>query len=389
MKIVLFTDTFQPELNGVATSVTTLFNLLKENGHEVYVVTTNSETKKIIYKDNILRIPGIRLKQIYDYTLAPLYDRTAMRILKKINPDIIHIHTDFSIAMLGYQYKEHVNAPVVYTYHTMYEDYTYYITKGKIDRLSKWIIRQYSLAVSEKNDEIIAPSHKSLNYLRRIGYNGYVNIVPTGIDTTRFINYKLDENKKREFLASQNIPEGSKIVLFLGRLAKEKNVEELLANFKDLSSLREDTYFVIAGDGPNRPKLEAYAEELGIMDKVRFLGYVPYSEIDFYYNIADVFVNASVSETQGLTYLEAMACRRLILAKYDSNLTELINEGTNGYFFETKEEFLKKICKILEISDTSYSVMAKNMLDTVQHLSLESFYVNIMEVYERAKRKNI
>lgn len=389
MNIVLFTDTYYPELNGVATSVATLAKLLKSKGHNIYVVTTNPFSKKITFKDNVIRIPGVRLKNIYDYELAPIYNRKAMKILKNINPDIIHVNTDFGIAQLAFIYKKMCNAALVYTYHTMYEDYTYYITKGKMDRLSKWIIRQVSLAVSEKAHALISPSKKSLNYLRKIGVNEYINIVPTGLDTTRFLNYKLDKNDKDKFLEEYNIPSNKKIMLFLGRLAKEKNVEELLENFKNLLEERNDVQFVIVGDGPNKSSLEQLAKDLGVDKETTFVGAVPYEKIDFYYSIADVFVNASQSETQGLTYLEAMASKTIVLAKFDSNLSELITDGINGFFFETKEQFLQKIRKIFEISDTTYNVMANSMVESVDKLSLENFYANIMEVYERAKRNNI
>ena len=389
MNIILFTDTYEPELNGVSTSVTILSKVLKEKGHNLYVVTTNPFSKKVTFKNNILRIPGLRLKSLYDYILAPVYNRKAMKILKNIDADIIHVHTDFSIAQLAYIYKQYSNAALVYTYHTMYEDYTYYITKGYFDRASKWIIRQVSLAVSDKTNIVITPSFKSQNYLRKIGINKYIGVIPTGIDTSRFINYKLDPEKKKLFLQEQGIPENSKIMLFLGRMAKEKNIEELLNNFKSLKELRDDVYFVVVGDGPNRPDLEKLAKELDIIDRTRFIGAVPYDTIDFYYSIADVFVNASVSETQGLTYLEAMASKKIVLAKYDSNLAELIVDGQNGYFFETKEEFLNKICQIFEKNDTFINVMVKNMLESVDRLSLENFYTNIMEVYEKAKRNNI
>lgn len=389
MNIILFTDTFEPELNGVATSVTILSKVLKAHGHNLYVVTTNPFSKRLTFKNNVLRIPGIKLKWLYDYILAPIYNKKALKILKNIDADIIHVHTDFSMAQLAYIYKKHSKAALVYTYHTMYEDYTYYITKGYFDRTSKWIIRQYSLAVSDKTNALITPSYKSLNYLRKIGVSKYIGVIPTGIDTSRFINYKLDLNQKNEFLDKYNIPRDAKIMLFLGRIAKEKNIEELLDNFKSLREIRDDVYFVIVGNGPNKKDLEKQTEDLGISDRTRFIGAVPYETIDFYYSIADVFVNASVSETQGLTYLEAMASKKIILAKYDSNLSELIIDGHNGYFYEKKSEFLKKICQIFEICDTYYNVMVKNMLESVEKLSLENFYTNIMEVYEKAKRNNI
>ena len=389
MKIILFSDTYEPELNGVATSVSTLSRILKEHGHDVFIVTTNPFSKKVTFKNNVLRIPGIKLKSLYGYILAQVYNKKAMKILKSINADIMHVQTDFSIAQLAYLYKRHSNAALVYTYHTMYEDYTYYITKGYFDRTSKWIIREYSLSVCEKSNAIISPSVKTLNYLRKSGVTKYIDVVPTGIDTKRFLNYQLDENKKNEFLDKHNIPRDAKIMLFLGRVAKEKNIDELMENFQALKQIRDDVYFLIVGSGPAINDFKQKAEELGISDKTRFIGAVPYSEIDFYYSLAHVFVNASVSETQGLTFLEAMSSKKVILAKYDSNLSELIIDGYNGFFYETKEEFLKKFCQILEKYDTTVNIMVKNMLESVDKLSLENFYTNIMEVYEKAKRNNI
>jgi 1,2-diacylglycerol 3-alpha-glucosyltransferase len=271
----------------------------------------------------------------------------------------------------------------------MYEDYTYYITKGFMDRASKWIIREYSLATCEKANVVISPSYKTLNYLRKIGVSKYIGVIPTGIDTTRFINYQVDENRKKEFLEQHGIPSDAKIMLSLGRVAKEKGIDELLDRFNDLCKIRNDTYFVIVGNGPDIDHFKKRAIELGIADRTKFIGAVPYSDIDFYYSIGHVFVNASVSETQGLTYLEAMASKKIILAKFDSNLTELIVDGQNGFFFEKKEEFLQKICQIFDNYDTYYSVMVKNMIESVDKLSLKNFYTNIMEVYEKAKRNNI
>ena len=390
MRIGLFTDTYPPFINGVSTSVAMLKRALEQQGHTVYVVTVSNNALKHEYdeKERILRVPGIPTG-IYDSRFTSIYPVRAVNKIKSWKLDVIHSQTEFAIGTFARLIAKQYNIPLVHTYHTMYEDYTYYITKGYMDRASKWIIRQYSLAVSDKTNMVITPSYKSQNYLRKIGASKYIGVIPTGIDTTRFINYKLDPEARLNFLKEQNIPENSKIMLFLGRMAKEKNIEELLDNFKSLTEKRDDVYFVVVGDGPNRPDLEKKAKELGIMEKTRFIGAVPYENIDFYYALADVFVNASVSETQGLTYLEAMASKKVVLAKYDSNLSELIVDGYNGFFFDTKEEFLQKIGKIFEISDTTYNVMVKNMLESVDKLSLEKFYTNIMEVYEKAKRNNI
>lgn len=390
MTIVLFTDTFYPEINGVATSTKNLFDLLKANGHEVYVVTTNPKSHKVTFEDNVIRVPGIKLKKLYDYIFAPIYNRKVMKILKGIKADILHINTDFSIAQQAYLYaKKRPGAALVYTYHTMYEDFTYYITKGYADRLSKWIIRQYSITVANKVNEYIVPSYKSLNYLRRIGINSYVNVVPTGVDLTRFLKSNVNKEEKEAFLTKYNIPLDAKLMLSLGRIAEEKNIDEVLEDFKYIYDKYNDLYLIIVGDGPYKKKLEEKVDELGISDRTRFIGKVPYEEVTFYYDIADIFVSASISETQGLTYLEAMATNTLVLAKYDSNLTELIKDGLNGFFFDNKEEFSNKIGQILNLNETSYNMMKGEMNSSIKKFSLDTFYSNIMTVYERAKRNNI
>lgn len=390
MTIVLFTDTFYPEINGVATSTKNLFDLLKANGHKVYVVTTNPKSHKVTFEDNVIRVPGIKLKKLYDYIFAPIYNRKVMKILKGIKADILHINTDFSIAQQAYLYaKKRPGAALVYTYHTMYEDFTYYITKGYADRLSKWIIRQYSITVANKVNEYIVPSYKSLNYLRRIGINSYVNVVPTGVDLTRFLKSNVNKEEKEAFLTKYNIPLNAKLMLSLGRIAEEKNIDEVLEDFKYIYDKYNDLYLIIVGDGPYKKKLEEKVDELGISDRTRFIGKVPYEEVTFYYDIADIFVSASISETQGLTYLEAMATNTLVLAKYDSNLTELIKDGLNGFFFDNKEEFSNKIGQILNLNETSYNMMKGEMNSSIKKFSLDTFYSNIMTVYERAKRNNI
>lgn len=390
MTIILFTDTFYPEINGVATSTKNLFDLLKSNGHEVYVVTTNPKSHKVTFEDNIIRVPGIRLKKLYDYVFAPIYNRKVMKILKGIKADILHINTDFSIAQQAYLYaKKRPGSAMVYTYHTMYEDFTYYITKGYVDRLSKWIIREYSITVANKVNEYIVPSYKSLNYLRRIGINSYVNVVPTGVDLARFLTFKVSKSKKEEFLNKYNIPLDAKLMLSLGRIAEEKNIDEVLNNFKDIYDKYNNLYLIIVGDGPYKNKLEEHVNNLNISNRVRFIGKVPYEEVAFYYSIADIFVSASISETQGLTYLEAMATNTLVLAKYDTNLTELIKDGLNGFFFNTSEEFSLKVGQILELNKTSYNMMKEEMHKSIKKFSLDTFYSNIMTVYERAKRNNI
>lgn len=389
MNIVLFSDTFPPEVNGVATSVWTLYNVLKKNGHNVYVVTTNPYSKKLIREEDVIRIPGIKLKKLYGYIFARIYSRKTLKFLKDHDIDVIHINCDFSIGQFGWISQRMLKKPSVYTYHTMYEDYTYYATRGKIDRFAKWVVRDYFINLSYRSNELIVPSYKCKDYARRIGINSYINVIPTGINLDMFLNFKLKQEDKENFLKKYNIPLDSKIVLFLGRLASEKNVKELLDNFKAFIESKRDSksYFVIVGDGPQRYELEDYAKKINISDRVRFVGKVSYENCPFYYSLADVFINASVSETQGLTYLEAMASKTIVLVKFDINLVELIKEGENGYLFQDKNEFIEKLWKILNFDTTYYSEVVNNSLKVIDKWGEEEFYRKVMWVYQKAIRE--
>lgn len=389
MNIAIFTDTFPPEVNGVATSVWTLYNVLKKNGHNVYVVTTNPYTKKLIKEDDIIRIPGIKLKKLYGYIFARFYSQKTLKFLKNHKIDVIHINCDFSIGQFGWISQRVLKKPSVYTYHTMYEDYTYYATRGKIDRFAKWVVRDYFVNLSYRSNELIVPSYKCKDYARRIGINSYINVIPTGINLDMFLNYKLDSNKKDMFLKKYNIPLESKIVLFLGRLANEKNVGELLENFKAYLDKTCDvnTYFVVVGDGPQRYELEDYANKLELNSRVRFIGKVSYEECPFYYSLADVFINASVSETQGLTYLEAMSSKVIVLVKFDINLVELIKDGQNGYLYDDKNEFIEKLRKILNFDTTYYNEVVNNSLNYIEKWGEDEFYRKVMLVYQKAIRE--
>lgn len=221
MNIAIFSDTYLPEINGVATSVNSLFKLLKKYGHNVYVVTTSND-KKVTFEDYILRIPGFELKKLYGYRASFFYNKTAFKILKDLNLDLVHINTEFGISQFGFIVSNKLNIPSVYTYHTMYEDYTYYATKGYFDRFSKRAIREFGKTCMNRATEIISPSNKTLNYIRSIGVEKYVNVVPTGFDFSRFSKNEDNLNKTKGLKEKLGIPKNTKILLCLGRLAKEK-----------------------------------------------------------------------------------------------------------------------------------------------------------------------
>ena len=389
MNIALFSDTFYPEVNGVATSVNSLFTLLNERGHNCYVITTTS-SKYVTYKDKVIGIPGIELKQLYGYRAAFVFNNDAFKLIKSLNLDVVHVNTEFGIGQFGFIVAKKLNIASVYTYHTMYEDYTYYATKGYFDRFSKWAIREFARACMIRATEIISPSAKTEVYLRSIGLEKMINIVPTGFDFSRF---EVDDKEMISKLKKEyGLDKYDKILLCLGRIAKEKSFDIIIEGYKGYLDKYKDskikTILIFVGAGPDENNLIKLTKDLGIDNNVLFLGKVNLEKVPYYYAMSDIFLNASISETQGLTFVEAMAAHIPILCRYDNNLVNVINNKVTGFFFEDMIDFKDKLNEVINMKKEEMDEIVKNAYNSISQFSDNTFYNNIMEVYKRAIRKN-
>ena len=390
MNIAIFSDTYLPEINGVAVSVNSLFTLLKKYGHNAYVVTTSSE-KEISFTDGVLRIPGLELKKLYGYRASFIYNEKAFKILKGLNLDLCHINTEFGISQFGFIVASKLDIPSVYTYHTMYEDYTYYATKGYFDRFSKWAIREFDKSCMNRAKEIISPSEKTKVYIRSIGVEKYVNIIPTGFNFSRFLPTKENEEKSLEIRKEKGFKDNQKILLCLGRIAEEKSFDVIINGYADyLNTFPEDkdTVLVFVGDGPARPELEGLVKKLGISERVVFIGKVDNSLVPYYYLMSSLFLNASISETQGLTFMEAMASNLLVLCRFDNNLVGVIDNNKTGFFFQEVSDFKDKLHYVLSLSESDKEQIRKRAFASIDRFSEKTFYDNIIEVYKRAIRRS-
>ena len=299
MRVIIFSDTFPPEINGVATSSFALRAVLEEKGHQVMVVTTNPYNNETLSDYHTIRVPGAELKQLYDYRLAGIYYSKAMKMIRAFKPDLMHIQTEFGIGQFGYIAARMLRTPVVNTFHTQYEDYAYYITKGHFDNFARKFVRAYIKSSFENRTvEIITPSVKTKDYIRQIGFDGHINVVPTGIDFSKFnrSNFKEEDllNKRREL----GIKDDDYVLLSLGRVAAEKSIDLCIRGFKKYLDKYQDEHikFLIVGGGPAFDSLVELSEQLGIKDKVIFAGSVPNTEVAFYYNLGDAFISASITE---------------------------------------------------------------------------------------------
>lgn len=387
MVIAIFTDTYPPQINGVATSTYNLVRAFKNNGHRVIVVTTRFDKGKLSIKDDVIRIPGIVLKKFYGLTITGFYNRHVIKYLKDAGAELIHYHSDASMGVFARRASKILNIPVVYTYHTMYEEYTHYFSKGKFfDSTMKKLVRNYSRSVSKHLNTIITPTEKSKEYLLKAGVKQNIFVIPTGMNVDRFYIYKDTQKFMTSFKNRHNYKTNTKTILSLSRLGKEKSIDVTIKYFASYiqSHPRDDVRLIIAGEGPDKKEFVNLVNELHINKKVIFVGKIPNKKVVNYYLISDCFVSSSLTETQGLTLLEAMASRIPVLARKDKTTLLLINDCKNGFIFENLEEFNEKLELILTMNIKQKNELKSNIESSLKKYSLETFYEKILEAYNYA-----
>ena len=384
MRIGIFTDTYPPFINGVSTSISMLEKGLIEKGHEVYIVTVNPDNFKYENDDRILRIPGIPIG-IYDYRLTGIYPLKALNKIKSWNLDIIHSHTEFGIGTFARIIAKQYNIPLVHTYHTMYEDYVHYITHGYFDKSSRKFVEYFTKFYCDKTaKELIVPSKKTYDLFKeKYKFDRGIHIVPTGIDTERFHRDRYDSKKIDTLRKELKISKDNFVLLYVGRLAEEKNVEFLLENHAEIIKKHPKAKLMIVGSGPDYEKLIQYAEELKIIKNVIFTNAIPYDEIPKYYAVADVFVTASTSETQGLTVIEAMAASLPVVCIDDESFNTFVVDDLNGYLFHDKSEYFKRICSLYD-DKKKLGTMAKQACVSSERYSLKYYAEQVLAVYKVA-----
>ncbi|OOM75228.1 glycosyltransferase family 4 protein [Clostridium sp. BL-8] len=380
MKIGLFTDTYYPQINGVATSVLMLKKNLEARGHQVYVFTT-TDPKADGKEKNVYRVPSIPF--VSARRVGLFYNPRLARFIKELNLNVIHTHTEFSLGIFGRAMAKELNIPFLHTYHTIYEDYTHYIGKlGVFDPIAKMAVRKISINFCNSADKVIVPTDKVKDLLWSYNVKQDISIIPTGIELNRFSKYNYSSNIVQNLRAKLGIGEGDKVMLYIGRISKEKNIEEILIAIKSYLKEKEDVKFVLIGDGPERSILENKAKELGIGNQAIFAGERPWNKIGMYYQIGDVFVSSSQSETQGLTYIEALASGLPVVAKADKCLDGVLEDNINGYSFNNQEDFVNFLDYIL------YNPLRKERLSfgaikSTRRFSVQHFAYTIEKLYEK------
>lgn len=376
MKILITTDVFIPTVNGVVTSIVNLSKQLLERGHDVRILTLseNNYSKK---EGNVYYIKSFGVK-VYPNARATInFHNKYIEEIINWKPDIIHSQSEFTSFIFAKRISKKLNIPIIHTYHTMYEYYTHYFTPSK--NLGRKVVSILSKKFLDNVETVIAPTEKVKVMLKAYGIKNKIVTVPTGIKLDKFKgkSKKGDIDKLKNQLG---IDKESKVLVAIGRLGKEKNLDELLINMKRLLKEHKKLVLLIIGDGPFRNKLEKKAKIMNIYENVIFTGMINPKEIHKYYKLGDIFVSASNSETQGLTYLEALASGLPAVCRADSCLKKVIINGYNGFVYKDSNEFFEKIETILN-DNNMYISMSNNARKLVERYSEENFGNQIEEVY--------
>lgn len=378
MNIGLFTDTYYPELNGVANSVYLLKKELEKRGHNVYVITTKTPGAPANEK-GVFRVPSKAVSFVPERRIGLLYHPKIAMHIHKMKLDIIHTNTEFAIGMFGRIMAHELFVPVVHTYHTIYEDYTHYIKKYiSSEKRAKQFARMYSKFSVRGAEELIVPTEKVAELMRRYKVKPDINIIPTGIDLSKFQDWD-GEQQKLKLKSSLGIPKGNKVVLYLGRVSEEKNIDEVMEYMDAYMDEYSNVTFLVVGDGPYKGNLEKKAKTLKHRKQMIFAGAKPWDEINHYYQLGDVFVSASTSETQGLTYIEALASGVPIVARKDQCLDGVLLHGENGYEFEDKASFINGLNAILWNGE--HIDFRNKAIESVERFSTEQFAAKVENIY--------
>ncbi len=344
MKILFISDVYFPRINGVSTSIRTFVEQMRNLGHTVHLIapdygvdTADEAWIKRVTARSIYFDPEDKLMK-YGEAIKRLPE------LQQENYDVVHIHAPFVAHYLGLKLARELNVPCVETYHTFFEDYLHHYLPWIPKIMARGMARAISRRQCNEVDAIIAPSKPMLDVLRGYGVNVFAEVIPTGLQMKSF-----EEADGQVFREKFGIPLDRPMLLYVGRVAFEKNIDFLLRMAKDLVEHRPDALLVVTGEGPAEASLHKLVKTLGLEQNVKFIGYLDRNtELNACYQAADVFVFASKSETQGLVLLEAMAQGTPVVAIAELGTASILVEGQGALIApDNTTKFAEKVLQLL------------------------------------------
>ena len=374
MNIGIFTDSYFPQLSGVATSIKTLKDALEKQGHNVFIfTTTDPHIKKGTVEANIFRFSSVPFISFTDRRVAFRGFFEATKVAREVKLDIVHTQTEFALGMIGKYVAHQLKIPAIHTYHTMYEDYLHYVLNGHL--LRPYHVKQFTNAYLKNMDGVIAPSKRVEALLKRYRVNIPMRVIPTGVD----IN-SLNKPETGDVRKELDIPDDVPVLLTLSRVAEEKKIDRILNAMPEILDEFPQTRLVIAGDGPDMEVLQEQVERLTLEDSVIFTGDIPHDDVGSYYKMADLFVSASDTETQGLTYIEALASGTKCVV-YDTDYTEhVFDDEEFGKVFNGPGEMLNEI--LFYLRKGRERIQPDKLAAKMEQISAQKFASSVYQFYQ-------
>lgn len=360
MKIAFFTNNYYPRLSGVATSVSLLKRHLENSGVEVFVFAPSYQKYDDSEEKNVIRIRSLRFWWLKRFALPiPFFNiRKINRALKKIQPDIIHFHQPFLLGRLALRRGKKLKIPVVFTYHSLYEQYVHYFPfhQGICKRMANY----YTRDSANRSDLVISPTEIITEYLKNLGVKTRIEIIPSGVDT-RVYSRQLDRSKLVSFKKSLGITSNQRILLHVGRIVNEKNICFLLKAAQKILSEKKDIVLIIVGEGTLLNSCRRLTKHMGLQQQIIWVGAEYPEKLPWYYQASDLFLFTSKTDTQAIVIYEALASGLPVIAVESLASKAIIKNGVNGFrVIENVESFAKAVIDNLDSKDKNASLIKIN-----------------------------
>ncbi|MCL5032171.1 MAG: glycosyltransferase family 4 protein [Thermotogae bacterium] len=384
MNISMMSDTYIPQINGVATSVHLFKEYLEEMGNNVYVFAPIVPSNE----NHAFKVSGVKFFFEPQHRFAIPLSKKILKLSSKLDLDMIHSHAPFSMGFQAIRLSEKIGIPHIHTYHTLLTEYRHYLPMPL--RPTEKAVKEFSMWFCNMTDAVIAPTEKIKTELVDYGVKAPIYTLPTGIDVKNFqrgLRYSIREK--------HDISPNDKIILFVGRVAKEKNILFLIDAFSELHKRIDNTTLVIVGDGPERQEIIHKVSHLGIRDKVVLAGYIAREDIIEYYRQSDLFAFASITETQGLVVLEALSGGLPVVAVAKEGIADVLIEGKGCLlveeplikpFVDKMENILKNRSLRLRLSDEGVNYVNQNWSMDTMAKRLQDIYHETADLSKKRRK---
>jgi len=380
MNIAMFTNGYLPFSGGVPTSISNFKKEAEKRGHSVHIFAPKYSKNKDKNSD-ITRVLSLKAPSYSNYYLPLSFLPKVKKEFEKLDIDIVHVHHPYLLGKKGIKLAKEKGIPVVFTYHTFYEKYIHYLPFS--EDISKQMLRKMTVSFCNKCDMIIAPSEKVKKVLEGRNIKTKIKVIPSGVDT-RIYEKKVDKPKLRKELG---LKKDTGVLLYAGRITKEKNLVFLIKCLKKILDKKPDTVCFFAGapakNSDYKEKLLELIEKNNIDDKIRFTGDLGKKRLSKFYNLADVFLFASKSETQGLVILESMASSTPVVALNIEPIKTFVQNNVNGFTVkENSSDFCDKVVELLEDSER-LEKFSRNAYETAKEYTPRKMADKIISEFQR------